>query len=136
LPTRRSSDLALRVQRRLGQCHIEQQLFARMIAIEVPEAHFLFSCLLTRLLPAERLSNVIDAEIADIRLDCCVSLAREPEPCAMRMKEIEQASVRPVERVDTERMFARREPQRHRDEEAPFEGPDFRDVALDAQLAL
>src|SRR5947209_5947233 len=101
-----------------------------MIAVEVPEAHFV------GFLPAERLLNVIGAEIADVRLDRSIPLTREPEPRAMRMKEIEQPSIGPVERVDPECVLARRQTQCHRDEEAPFEGADFRDVALDAELAL
>ncbi len=52
------------------------------------------------------------------------------------MEEIEQAVVRPVERVDAERVLALCQPQRHRDEEAALEGADLGDVALDAKLGL
>jgi hypothetical protein len=54
----------------------------------------------------------------------------------MRMEQVEQPVIRPVERVDAERVLAVRRPKRHRDEEAPFESPDLGDVALDAELAL
>ena len=54
----------------------------------------------------------------------------------MRVKEIEQAIVRPVERIDAERTLARGKPERHRNEETALEGADLGDVALDAELGL
>src|SRR5436190_14693342 len=97
-----------------------------MVAIEVPEANR----------TAERRLNITSAEIADVRLDRAVAFAREPVARAMRMKQIEQAFIRPVERVDAERALARCEPQSHRDEEAALERADFRDVPRDAEFAL
>ena len=52
------------------------------------------------------------------------------------MEEIEQAVVRPVERVDAERTLALGKPERHRNEEAALEGADLGDVALDAEFGL
>src|SRR5213078_765689 len=97
-----------------------------MIAVEMPEANR----------AAERPLNVIGAQVADVSLDRGIALARETEPRAMRMEKIKQARVRPVERVDAERVFARRQAERHRDEKAAFERADLRDMALDAELAL
>src|SRR5207302_374954 len=102
----------------------------------MPEAHFWFRRLRSRLLSAERGGDVAGRKIAHIRLDRRVAFARQPEPGAMRMEQVEQAVVRPVERIDAERVFARRDSKRHRDEEAPFEGPDLRNVTLDAELGL
>ena len=107
-----------------------------MIAINVEEAQFLLRRVFTTLLSAERVGEILRAEIADIRLDGGVALAREAEPRAMRVEQIEQAVVRPVERVDAERMLARRQAERHRNEKAALERADLRDVARDAKLAL
>ena len=54
----------------------------------------------------------------------------------MRMEQIEQPIVRPVERIDAERTLALGKPERHRNEEAALEGADLGDVAFDAELAL
>src|SRR4051812_35319561 len=100
-----------------------------MIAIEVPEAYF-------GILSAERCVNALRGEIAYVRLDGCVALAREPVPRAVRMKEIEHAVVGPVECVDAERALARCESESDRDEEAALERADLGDMPLDAKLAL
>jgi hypothetical protein len=52
------------------------------------------------------------------------------------MEEVEQAVVRPVERVDAERALALGKAQRHRDEEAALEGADLGDVARNPELGL
>src|SRR5205823_5151027 len=85
---------------------------------------------------AERLADVLRRKIADVALDRGVALARKSEPRAMRMEEVEQAVVRPVERIDAERVFAFGKPQRHRDEETALEGADLGDVSFDAELGL
>src|SRR5436305_349763 len=107
-----------------------------MIAIEVPESNFVFRRLRSKLLPAERLANVLGTKVADVCFDRGVALARKPVTRAVRMKQVEHALVRPTERVDPERALPRREPESHRDEEAALERADFGDVARDAELAL
>src|SRR5438128_2043588 len=97
-----------------------------MIAIEVPEADW----------ATQGLTNVTRGQIAHVRLDGGVALARKPVTRAVRMKEIEHALVRPVERVDAERALAGRQSERHRDEEAALERADFGDVTLDVKFAL
>ena len=84
--------------RREGEIEIGGERLARVIAVDMPEAHR----------PAERLFDIVHAQVAHVRLDRCIALAREPMPRAMRMEQVEQAFVRPVERVDAERLFAGR----------------------------
>src|SRR5436305_1743580 len=88
------------------------------------------------MLAAERAADVLGRKIAHIRLDRRIAPARQAKPRAVRMKQVEQTIIRPVERIDAERVFAVRHPERHRDEEATLEGANLRDVALDAKLGL
>src|SRR5947209_6268169 len=97
-----------------------------MIAVEVPETYR----------AAQSLFNFVNRDVADVSLDRGVAPARKAVTRAMRMKEIEQSFVRPVERVDAERMLSRRQSQRHRDEEAALERADLGDVAVDPEFAL
>src|SRR6185295_3245741 len=104
-----------------------------MIAVNVPEAHFLPGRLWTRLLSAERLGDVGGPEISHVGLDGGIAITRETKPRAMRMEQVPQTLVGPVEGVDAERTLAGRKTERHRDEEAPFERADLGDVARDAE---
>ena len=108
------------------EVEIGGQLLARVIAVEMPEADR----------PTQRLANIVRRKFARIALERDVAVPREPEPRAVRMKQIEQPVVRPVERVDAERALALGKPERHRDEEAALEGADLGDVAFDAELGL
>src|SRR6185295_3569359 len=97
-----------------------------MIAVEVPEPYG----------PIKRLGDVGGCEIAHVGLDGGVAVTRETKPRAMRMEQVPQTIVGPVEGVDAERTLAGRKTERHGDEEAPLERADLRDVARDAEFAL
>ena len=55
---------------------------------------------------------------------------------AILFEPVAQAGVGPFEMIDPDRALIGNEPVRQRDQEAPFEGADLRDVAGDAVLGL
>src|SRR6185312_1861505 len=103
------------------------QAVARMMAVDMHKAQ--------RLLP-ELAAEFRGANLAAVGLPGDEAVARDAVRRAIGEEAALDAGVRPVETVDAERGFARRQPERHGDKETTLEGADFRQRADNAHFAL
>src|SRR5450631_2756476 len=85
---------------------------------------------------AEPFAQVGRRDFAAVGLPAQIAIGREAVSGAIGEEPAFDAGIGPIEAVDADRLFTRRQAERHGDEEAALEGADFDQRAADAECRL
>src|SRR5215831_18091405 len=118
---------AVAMQDRSDQFQIVGQAFARMVAVDVNEADGP---------PAEPLAQFSRSDLAAVGLPGQVAITRNAVGGAIGKKTTFNAGIGPIEAVNAQGHFAGRKAERHGDEKAALESPDFDQVTANAEGRL
>src|SRR5579864_4771982 len=104
------------MQHRSDQIEIIGQALTGMMAVDVGEADRL---------PAKLFLQLQRGDLATVCLPAQIAIGRNAVSSAVCEKPTFNAGIRPIEAVDAECPFTRRETERHCDEKAAFESTEI-----------